>query len=58
MKRLCEYDEYGPGMGFSSMKAFMEEKPYPGMDMIVAYLRKAEKHLQPAGGHAISLLGR
>ena len=56
MKRICEYDEYGPGMGFPSMKEFMEEKPYSGMDMIVTYLRSGRKHLQPAGGHAISLL--
>lgn len=35
---LCNYTEYGSDNGVS-MKDFFNEKPYPGQDKIVDYLR-------------------
>lgn len=48
-KLIYRFDEYGPGMGFPSMKQSMEEKPYDGMDRIVEYLKNGKK-TYAAGG--------
>ena len=49
LKRIFDYNEYGPGMGFSSMKQSMSDAPYEGMDKIVAYLRSGKKTYSAAG---------
>ena len=48
-KRIFEYDEYGPGMGFPSMKLSMLAEPYEGMGRIVDYLRHGKKTYAAAG---------
>ena len=48
-KRIFDFDEYGPGMGFPSMKQFMCDKPYPGKDTIVTYLKAGRKTFAAAG---------
>lgn len=39
---LCNYTEYGSDNGIS-MRDYFEERPYPGMDKIVSYLRNNGK---------------
>ena len=48
-KRLFEFDEYGPGMGFPKMKESMDVSPYTGIERIVDYLRKGRKTYAAAG---------
>lgn len=48
-KCLFEYNEYGPGMGFPSMKDNMNSKPYFGMEKIIAYLKNGKKTYAAAG---------
>ena len=48
-KCIFEFDEYGPGMGFPSIKESMLDKPYEGMDQIIAYLKKGKKTYAAAG---------
>ena len=38
MKSLIDFEEFGPNMGFRSMKDFFEPAPYEGQDKIVFYL--------------------
>ena len=40
---LYRYDEFGPGMGYPSMKESFCAEPYPGQDRIVKYLRSGRK---------------
>ena len=49
MKRIFDFDEYGPGMGFPSMKESMCDEPYPGKHMIVDYLKNGTKTYAAAG---------
>ena len=42
-KCLIKFNEYGPGMGFPSMKASFENAPYSGIDRIIAYLENGKK---------------
>ncbi len=48
-KRIFDFDEYGPGMGFPSMKESMNDMPYEGMDRIISYLRSGRKTYAAAG---------
>lgn len=43
MKSLIMYDEFGPGMGFKSMKESFSKEPYYGKDKILNYLKNGEK---------------
>ena len=47
--RIFDYNEYGPGMGFPSMKQSMLDKPYTGQDKIIAYLKRGRKTYAAAG---------
>lgn len=38
MISLISYDEFGPGMGFKSMKEYFEAAPYENQEKIVFYL--------------------
>lgn len=38
MISLINYEEFGPNMGFKSMREFFESAPYEGQDKIVFYL--------------------
>ena len=40
---LFHYEEFGPGMGFPSMKESFCKEPYPGQSRIVNYLRSGRK---------------
>ena len=42
MKILNQYEEFGPGMGFPSMKEFFQSGKYENQDKIVRYLRTGE----------------
>ena len=48
-RRIFDYNEYGPGMGFPSMKNSMLDKPYAGMDRIISYLKNGQKTYAAAG---------
>lgn len=48
-KRIFDFNEYGPGMGFPSMKKSMLDKPYAGQDQIIAYLNSGKKTYAAAG---------
>lgn len=43
MKSLLQYDEFGPNMGFASMRDSFEEKPYENMDKVIYYLENGIK---------------
>ena len=49
MISLIHYNEYGPGMGFPSMKDSFEETKYFGQDRIAAYLINGRKTYAAAG---------
>ena len=38
-KCLFQFDEYGKGMGFPSIKDSFEDSPYEGQDKIIEYLK-------------------
>lgn len=42
MISLIRYDEFAKGMGFPSLKDFVQPERYPGQDDIVKYLYSAE----------------
>ena len=48
-KCLFKFNEYGPGMGYPSMKDSMNSEPYFGMEKIIAYLQKGKKTYAAAG---------
>lgn len=43
MISLIHYNEFGPNMGFPSMKTFFQENTYEGQDKIIKYLRNNGK---------------
>ena len=43
MISLIHFEEFGPGMGFPSMKEFFDQNPYPGMEKIAQYLETGRK---------------
>lgn len=45
---LGKYDEFGPGMGFPSMKADFAPSAYEGQKQIADYLRKGHVHMVTA----------
>ncbi len=47
--RIFDFNEYGPGFGFPSMKQSMLDKPYAGKNKIIAYLRNGRKTYVAAG---------
>ena len=42
-KCLIRFEEFGPGMGFPSMKDFFNDTPYKGQDKVIAYLKRGRK---------------
>lgn len=42
MISLSKYDEFGPGMGFPSIKESFSKVPYPNKDIIVNYLKNGK----------------
>lgn len=45
---LGEYEELAPGMGFPSMKDFLQDAPYEGQSSIVDYLNTGHIHMVTA----------
>ncbi len=43
MISLIQYDEFGPNMGFDSMRKHFAEVPYEGIEKIVDYLEAGKK---------------
>lgn len=43
MISLIQFEEFGPGMGFPSMKTSFSQSPYPNKDKVIAYLSKGRK---------------
>ncbi len=42
MISLIQYDEFGRGMGFPSMKDFFSQQPFKGKDKIIRYLKNGK----------------
>ena len=45
---LGEYEELAPGMGFPSMRNFLQDAPYAHQDIIVDYLNSGHIHMVTA----------
>ncbi|MDO4490722.1 MAG: hypothetical protein Q4B85_06630 [Lachnospiraceae bacterium] len=43
MKSLCQFEEYGKGMGFPSIKSMFSAEPYYGKEKVVEYLKNGRK---------------
>ena len=43
MISIIQFEEFGPGMGFPSMKNHFDSGPYKGKDKVVAYLKSGRK---------------
>lgn len=45
---LGKYEEFGPGMGFPSIKEYLQDEPYKSKGDILAYLNGGNVHMVTA----------
>ena len=54
---IGKYDEFGPGMGYPSIKHYLLEEPHPAQTVLLQYMKKAHVHMVTASRFSDAVTG-